>query len=159
MNSNFLFPNRFKILGWILFVPSFIFGIVSRVLEIDFDKYLNLKVFAVYEAGIFSENKLFAWTENGFSDEIILISIILGGILIGFSKLKVEDEYIAKIRYESLVWATYFNFGFLLFSTLFIYGSAYYDIMIVNIFSMLFFFIVRFHYMILKLQKTENDDE
>lgn len=159
MQTNFLFPNRLKVIGWLLFIPSFVFGIISRILELDFDKYLIIKVFAVFEAGIFSENTFLNFTENGVLDEIILVCLIVGGILIGFCRLKVEDEYIAKIRYESLVWATYFNFGFLLFSTLFIYGSAYFDIMILNIFSMLFFFIIRFHYMIYKLQKSEKDDQ
>ena len=159
MNTSFLFPNRFKILGWVLFVPSFVFGIVARVLPLDFENYLNLKVFAIYEQGLFSKSIFFGFIENGFLDEILLSFLIIGSILIGFSKLKVEDEFIAKIRYESLVWATYFNFGMLLFTTLFIFGGAYFDVMILNVFSMLFFFIIRFHYMIFKLQKSEKDDE
>lgn len=159
MKTNFLFPNQFKIFGWILFVPSLILGIVLRIFDIEISDYVKLKVFAFYERDFMSKDFFFKWIENGFLDEIILVSIIFGGILVGFSKLKTEDEFIAKIRYESLVWATYFNFGFLVFSTLFVFGGTYFDIMIVNIFSMLFFFIVRFHYMIFKLQKIENDDE
>uniref|UniRef100_UPI00404A1710 hypothetical protein n=1 Tax=Flavobacterium sp. TaxID=239 RepID=UPI00404A1710 len=158
MQTNFLFPNRLKLIGWLLFIPSFIFGIVCRILEIEIDNYLNMKVFAIYKTG-FSENVFLDFMENGVLDEIVLICLIVGGILIGFSRLKVEDEYIAKIRYESLVWATYFNFGFLLFSTLFIFGIVFYEIMILNIFSMLFFFIIRFHYMIYKLQKSGKDDQ
>jgi hypothetical protein len=159
MQTNFLFPNRFKVIGWLLFIPSFIFGIVCRILEIEIDNYLPIKVFAIYKTGIFTENVFFDFMENTILDEIVLICLIVGGILIGFSRLKVEDEYIAKIRYESLVWATYFNFGFLLFSTFFIFGTVYFEVMILNIFSMLLFFIIRFHYMIYKLQKSENDDE
>ena len=159
MNTSFLFPNRFKVIGWLLFIPSFIFGIVARVLPLDFENYLTLKVFAIYEQGFFSKNTFFGFIENGFLDEILLSFLIIGSILIGFSKLKVEDEFIAKIRYESLVWATYFNFGMLLFTTLFIFGGAYFDVMILNVFSMLFFFIIRFHYIIFKLQKSEKDDE
>jgi len=159
MQTNFLFPNRFKVIGWLLFIPSFIFGIVCRILEIEIDNYLPIKVFAIYKNGIFTENVFFDFMENGVLDEIVLICHIVGGILIGFSRMKVEDEYIAKIRYESLVWATYFNFGFLLFSTLFIFGTVYFEVMVLNVFSMLLFFIIRFHYMILKLQKSEKDDE
>jgi hypothetical protein len=159
MQTKFLFPNQLKVIGWLLFVPSFIFGLVARIVEFDLNNYLTTKVFAIFETGIFDDNTYFALVENGILDEIVLICLIIGGILIGFCRLKMEDEYIAKIRYESLVWATYFNFGFLLFSTMFIFGSAYFDIMILNIFSMLFFFIIRFHYLIIKLQKSAKDDQ
>jgi hypothetical protein len=93
MNTSFLFPNRFKILGWILFVPSFVFGIVARILDLNIDNYLNLKVFAIYEQGLFSKSVFFGFIENGFLDEIVLSFLIIGSILIGFSKLKVEDEF------------------------------------------------------------------
>lgn len=85
--------------------------------------------------------------------------MILGGILIGFSKLQDEDEMISKIRYESLVWATYFNYGLILFFTLFIYGIPYLNILFYNMFTLLLFFIIRFHYMIYKLNKVNQDDE
>ena len=106
-----------------------------------------------------SKPNYFTFVENGILDEFILISIIVGALLVGFSKTKNEDEYISKIRYESLVWATYFNFTLIILSTVFVYGFQYFNILLANVFAMLLFFIIRFHYMIYKLNKSENDDE
>lgn len=159
MKTNFLFPHKLKKLGWLLFFPSLTIGTILRIKGFDFDNYLNIKVFALITDSIFSEKKYFTIIENSVLDEIFLILIIIGGILVGFSKVKNEDELISKIRYESLVWATYFNFGIMLLATLFVYEGIYFDVLIANVFSMLFFFIIRFHYMLYKLQKSTQDEE
>ena len=158
MKTHFLFPNKFKIIGWILFIPSLIFGIYAWLSNYDFDTYYRKQVFAIICKPILEDTKFFKIITNGILDEFILCCIIIGGILVAFSRLKNEDELISKIRYESLVWATYFNFAIMLFATLFVYDYAYFTVLIANTFSMLFFFIIRFHYLIYKLNKTSNDD-
>lgn len=164
MKTHFLFPNRLKIIGWILFVPSFIL-FVLRILKVlpDDDNgtsIMNVKTFAIYNEGfIFNKTGYFQMITNNISDEIITISIIIGGLLIGFSKLKNEDEMISKIRYESLVWATYFNYAIFIFCTIFIFGMVYLNVLYFNIFTLLLFFMIRFHYMIYKLNKANQDDE
>ena len=75
------------------------------------------------------------------------------------SKEKIEDEYIAKTRLESLVWATYLNYCILLLALLFVYDMAFFWVMIFNMFTLLLFFIVRFNYLIFKLNKTESHEE
>lgn len=159
MKTHFLFPNRFKIFGWILFIPSLIMFIVTSIFNIDIDKYLNIKVFAIYEETIGEKPGFFKIIEDSFSYELITISIIIGGLFICFSKLKNEDEYISKIRYESLVWATYFNYFLILFFTLFLYGMPFLNVIVYNVYTVLIFFMIRFHYLIYKLNTTSNDDE
>ena len=159
MKTRFLFPNQFKTLGWILFVPSILITILISVFEINADEYLNVNVFAIYADEFFGKNKYFSIIKNGIVDELLTICMIVGGILIGFSKLKVEDEMISKIRYESLVWATYLNYSLILLFTIFIYGTSYLNVLLHNMFTLLLFFIIRFHYMIYKLNKTNQDDE
>lgn len=159
MKKNFLFPHKLKKLGWLLFVPSLIIGTILRVKCFPFEHHLNIKVFALVSDEIFSKETYFSIIQNSVLDEIFLILIIIGGILVGFSKVKNEDELISKIRYESLVWATYFNFGIMLLATFFVYGGIYFDVLIANVFSMLFFFIIRFHYMLYNLQKSIQDEE
>lgn len=155
MKTLFLLPNQFNKIGWILFIPSIIVGTFLLFSDFDFDSHFQIKVFAFINDEILSDTKYFTFIENG----ILVVLIILGGILIGFSKTENEDEFISKIRYESLVWATYLNFGLMLLSTLFIYGFPYFDVLIINIFAMLLFFIIRFHFMIYKLNKSTSDDE
>ncbi len=159
MKTHFLFPNAFKKIGWLLFVPSFILGTYLLLSGFDFDNSFVVKTFAIVNDRLFNQSKYFNFIENGILDELITVLVIVGGILVGFSKTKNEDEYISKIRYESLVWATYFNFGLLLFTTLFIFGFPYFYILIANIAAMLLFFIIRFHYKIYQLNKATNDDE
>ena len=159
MKKNFLFPNQYKSLGWILFVPSFIFGIIYRFYPLDIDDLFTFHVFSVVNDGMFSTNKYFGFVNNCVIDEILLTLIIVGGVLVAFSKTKIEDEFIAKIRYESLVWATYFNLAVILFATIFIYDQAYLDVMTANIFSMLLFFIIRFHFKLQQLQTSTCDEE
>jgi hypothetical protein len=159
METRYLFPNALKIWGWILFIPALLAGIFFRIMGFDLNEYLKTPVFAIYEDGFIFGDTVFGITETGFLDELLVICLIVGGILVGFSKLKIEDEYTVKIRYESLIWAMYFNFGLLLFFTLTIYGSTYFEIMQFNIFSSLLFFIIRFHYKIYLLNKSVNDEE
>ena len=159
MKTHFLFPNRFKIFGWILFIPSLIMFIVTSIFNIDIDKYMNIKVFAIYEETIGEKPGFFKIIEDSFSYELITISIIIGGLLICFSKLKNEDEYSTKIRYESLVWATYFNYFLIIFFTLFLYGMPFLNVIVYNVYTVLIFFMIRFHYLMYKLNTTSNDDE
>jgi hypothetical protein len=159
MKTHFLFPNKYQKIGWILFIPSIIIGASLFFSNFDFDNHFEIKVFAFINDDILSEVKYFTFIKNSILDEVLEILIIIGAMLIGFSKTKNEDEFISKVRYESLVWATYLNFGLILLSTLFVYGFAYFDVLIINIFTMLIFFIIRFHFMIYKLNKSTSDDE
>jgi len=159
MKTRFLFPNSYKTLGWVLFVPSLILIISSSVFNLSLDDYLTIKVFAIYQETIGEVPGFFTIITNSISDELLTFGMILGAIFIGFSKLKEEDEMISKIRYESLVWATYFNYGLILFFTLFIYGMPYLNVLFYNMFTLLIFFIIRFQYKIYKLNKTNQDDE
>ena len=159
MKTHFLFPNKFKTLGWILFIPNLILGSILLISEFDFDSHYRIKVISLISDEILSKVKYFQIIENGILDEFILITIIIGGVLIGFSKTKNEDEFISKIRYESLIWATYLNFALLLLACILIYEFPFFYVLLVNVFAMLLFFIIRFHYMIYLLNKTNSDDE
>ena len=78
-----------------------------------------------------------------FTDEIAAVGSIIGLLLIAFSKVRVEDEYVSKIRLESLQWAIYFNFVLLILATIFVHGMLYFQVIIFNMFTPLVFFIVR----------------
>jgi hypothetical protein len=158
MKTHFLFPHGFKKFGWLLFVPAFLLGTYLYVSGFDFDEHLKVFVFPIYEDDWLSDKGFFKPIQNGIADEILTFLIIAGALLVGFSKTKREDEYISKIRYESLVWATYFNFAVILFSTLFFYGFAYFHMMVGNIFTILIFFIVRFHYKLYKANISTDEE-
>lgn len=159
MKTRFLFPRQFKKIGWLIFIPALIAAIVVTITNYDLDSHLQANVFAMFNLEFMGKPQTMTIIKNGISDEILLSLIIIGGLLVGFSRHKNEDEFIAKIRSESLVWAVYFNFGIMLFATLFVYGMYYFNVMIANMFTLLFFFIIRFHIMLYKLNKSTEDEE
>ena len=104
-------------------------------------------------------NLIDCFTENNFIDEILTTLFIVCGLIFAFSKEKIEDEMVSKIRLESLVWATYVNYGVLLFCVIFIYGLSFIQVMQYNMFTLLLFFIIRFHWTLYKNSKLATYDE
>ena len=157
MKTKLLFPNRFKRIGWILLVPSTILGILIIFNDFSFD-FLGLKVFAIYSDDFFGSDTIFGLVKNNITDEIVGILFIIGALFVAFSKEKQEDEFIAKTRLESLVWATYINYAILIFCFLFFYSTGFFLVMIINMFTILIFFIFRF-YLILYMSKKSLSHE
>lgn len=159
MKTKFLFPNHLKQVGWIILIPSAILGVLLTFDVLGFEFLNEAKMFAIYSDGLFVDSTVFGVVKNNLSDEILGILCIAGAILVAFSKEKHEDEFIAKIRMESLVWATYINYAILVFCMLFFYGSGFYYVMIFNMFTILLFFIVRFHYQLYRSKNSMSNEK
>ncbi|VAW27073.1 hypothetical protein MNBD_BACTEROID04-1116 [hydrothermal vent metagenome] len=157
MRSRFLFPHKYKPLGWFLFIVGFVLGLILLFNEYEYPKW-EMDVFPLLgEKDIFSLAP-FKWGKNNVSDEIASILLIIGGILVSFSKTKDEDEYISKIRMESLIWATYVNYIVLIFAVIFVFDFTFFNVMIWNMFTILLFFTIRFHYVLYKSKKVIEDE-
>ncbi|AOW08810.1 hypothetical protein [Flavobacterium gilvum] len=164
MKINYLFPHRFKKFGWIVFISVLVFYVLCLFNQDLFNDYfeekLNFKVFAIIDVDFWDrKTHFFKMIKNNIIDELILCPLIISGILVGFSKVKVEDEMVSKIRLESLVWATYVNYVILLFGLIFVYGMTFLDILYANIFSLLLFFIILFHWKLYQYNKMSSDEE
>lgn len=158
MYSNYLFENRFKKVGWIILIPSVIIGLVTIIIEFE-PTLLDFNVPAIFIDEVLGEKTLWGFTNNNILNEILGVLIIVSGLLVAFSKEKEEDEFISKIRLESLVWATYINYFILLVAMLFVYDFSFLWVMIFNIFTILIFFIVRFNWQVTKLNKSLINEE
>ncbi|WP_107038700.1 hypothetical protein [Brumimicrobium mesophilum] len=159
MKVKYLFPSKYKKIGWIILIPSFIFGLISFINGGFAPEFLTISVPSIISSELFSEMKFFSLVKNNILDEILLILVIVSSLMVAFSKEKTEDEFIAKIRLESLVWAVYVNYGILLLSILFIYDLAFLNVMIFNMFTILLFFVIRFNWQLLKLKKSASYEE
>jgi amino acid transporter len=157
MKTNYLFPHRFKKIGWIIFFPSVLLGIYSLFVELQ-PEFLNVSVPALLDSPFLEHVQFFRMIKDNILDEILGVLIIVGGVFIVFSKEKVEDEFISKIRLESLVRATYLNYAILLFALLFIYNMGFFTVMIINMFTILIFFIIHFHWSLYKSKKSLNEE-
>lgn len=137
---NYLFSNKLKkISGWIFYltIPTGMYLLFTQ----DFDDLLKIKVFSIFPyEWIGSKSSGFSWIENGIVDEIFTFIIIFSGIINSFSKEKIEDELISKIRMESLILSLYINYGLLLICTFFIYDLAYMYVLIFNLFLVILLF-------------------
>ena len=159
MKLNFLFPSKFKRIGWFTLIPSAIIGLLILIYEYE-PSFLDFNVPAIFVDELFSVNKkTFRMVTNNILNEILGVLIIISTFLVAFSKEKSEDEYISKIRFESLAWAVYFNYSILILTLLFIYDFAFLWVMVFNMFTVLLFFIVRFNWQISKLKKSASYEE
>ncbi|MEH6537619.1 MAG: hypothetical protein V7719_14565 [Psychroserpens sp.] len=153
MKSNYLLSNKYKIPGWILLILGLIAGVFLMLSEFESD-LLEIKVLAIYNGDSIISNEedvgFFKIIENNILDEIIALAIIIGGLLVGFSKEKVEDEFIYKLRKDSLVWAIIFNYIVLMFAIVFIYDFTFFNVLVYNMFTPLLFFIIRFNFLKVK---------
>lgn len=91
--KNLLLPHYFQKIGWGLFIFSFIF-----------------LVGAMYT---FNTLKLFSQNNSHYATLTLYIILLLSALFVAFSKEKIEDELIQRIRYKSIVITAYI--GFLLF--------------------------------------------
>ncbi len=105
-------------------------------------------MFTIYSEG-FSHHPVFLGLISvNLMNTVIGVPCLLGALLVAFSKEKNEDEFIANTRFESLLWATYVNYAVLIFCFLFFYSFEFLSVMILNMFTILFFFIARFHFIL-----------
>ena len=158
MKLNHLFPNKYKKIGWLVLIPSTIIGLITLILEYE-PNFLDFNVPAIFIDEFFGEKQFLGIVNNNILNEIFGVLIIISSLLVAFSKEKSEDEYISKIRLESLVWAVYINYGILLFSFLFIFDLTFLWVMIFNMFTILIFFIIRFNWQISKIKKSASYEE
>lgn len=156
MKNQLLFPHRFQKVGWILFVPSLIVGILLLINAKFIENLLSFKMtsFAFIDTPIVSKSLYFTFIKQDFLDELVCSILLIGALLIVFSKEKVEDEFIAKLRLDALLWSVLINYTIIFVGILTIYGSAFFLFLVVNLFTCLLLYIVRFNYLYRKYSKA-----
>ena len=88
--KSYLLPHYFQKIGWGLLLFSFVFLFGS--------------LFA------FNSLKLFSQNNSHYATFILVILLISSAFFVAFSKEKIEDELILKIRYSSVVITAYLGF-------------------------------------------------
>ncbi len=106
--KNFLFPRGFNIVGWLLFIPATILGILVMFQIPDYENHI--------------------W--GTICDTTVLtIAVVLGAIFIACSKKRNEDEMMRSIRLSALMKSLYAYVIILIIGTICINGLAYLDFM------------------------------
>ena len=139
MRKNYLFPTTFRKIGWCLFVP---FAITSN------EDWLKVNALSVIPWGII---------KNSLFDELSMIGLTVSLLFIAFSKEKDEDECIANIRSNSLIWATITAYSLLIVCTMLIYDMQYLNFVFIDLFMILFLFIIKYNIELYKFRRSNND--
>ncbi|MGV3502834.1 MAG: hypothetical protein ACO1O1_03955 [Adhaeribacter sp.] len=159
MKTRYLFPYSFKKVGWILLIPAVLVGLLM-VLELVEFPALEIKVFSLTGQDVLGyRSPAFRLTENNVLDELVSMLIIVGALLVACSEEKTEDEYIARIRLESLLWATYANYGLLLLAIVLVYDLAFLQVMMFNMVTLLLLFLIRFNFILYRNTKANRHEE
>jgi hypothetical protein len=145
MVIRFLLPHKIKFVGIVLFL----LGLVAAYLRFYAGlkpSYLTVPVFAVYSS--FLETKTFQVITNNVSEEITAILLLLGLFAINFSKEVIENEKVDSLRLFSFASSVLLNTMILIFCVLFIFGFAFVNVLMFNMFSQLMIYqiIFRIHY-------------
>lgn len=139
MQNSLLLPHRYKKPGFLMLAVFLAFGLLVRFADLQLP-FLSLP----------GGEKTLLDDMINLTDELALTGIIVGLLLIAFSREKVEDEFIGKMRLASLQWAVLINYILLIAATWLVHGFAYIDVMMYNMLTVLLIFIIRFHYTLRK---------
>jgi hypothetical protein len=148
MKARFLFPSKFRYLGFLMAIPGFIIGYLALYKHYDIP-WLHVR--------ITNRNTIFSPVNDNFSITLALSLVIIGLLLIAFSKVKKEDELTRTIRLNALYWAILVNVYIYAFICIYslvyttdLYGDdAYYWFFArYNLFTPLLIFIAIFYYLL-----------
>lgn len=148
-----LLPNKWKSFGWIILIPSLLFGIALLLFNdhLSFNE-MNIPVF--YNSGFLAGNG----AEKGFFKEAFVdlalnlsgILILIGGMLVGFSKEKMEDEFIFSLRLKAVLWSLIVSYSIVLLLFITVFGTLFFTMMIIAMYLPLLLYIFRFQYLLFR---------
>ncbi len=147
MKTKWLFPHCYRLIGWIIFVPSTLLGLASMYANFNI-RWLVVEILNEPRTIELGNSITHLADIQNLTDEIAAIGIIAGLLLIAFSKEKTEDEMISQLRLEALQWSVYVNYLILAIAILTVYDDAFLSVMIYNMFTVLLVFIIRFRWLL-----------
>lgn len=134
--KNLLFPRQFQFVGWLLFIPA---AIVGMLLYFSFCNFHGVTEIVVNDA--------------------VIIGIALEALFIVCSKERHEDEMTRAIRLASLLNTMYMYVVILIASTLLLNGVAYFQFMILNLVLLPVIFVIIFRLELQHYNKMSDDEE
>ncbi len=140
MRSRFLFPYYFKWVGLGLIV-----AVHLPIIHLLFSMHAH---FDENDTGLFNYHHVFF--------VLTYVMIVIGLLMIAFSKEKIEDEHISQLRLDSLQWALYLNYFILIVSLVITAGMDTIDVLRLNLWVPLAFFIIRFRWVLYRLNQSLN---
>lgn len=155
--KSLLLPQAYKKIGWFLFVPSVV-AVLTLIFFSDLTYSPRIMTFGLFGNELLSHSRPpFRFGEIELLPNLTGILLLVGGLLVMFSKEKKEDEYINQIRLNSLQYSVFLNYILLFLCILFIHGIPFFHVMIYNLFTIILIYIFRFHFLIYKNSTNTNE--
>ena len=152
-----LLNHKFKGPATAIFYLSVMVGIYSISFENNLEEIWKT---SVYSLG--GNNKGFlglgvsGWTETGLFNEVLTFLIISSGLMASFSKEKIEDELISKMRLESLSVAIVINYVFVLMANLVFFDLSFLTALMAFLFAPLVLFNLIFQFRLFNYYKLDR---
>ena len=138
-NSKLFLPPVYKRIGWLLFVPSALIGVLAMHFELQIP-WLD------YDGASLSDNN---WT-----NELAFAGVLLGMWMMSFSRRVQEDEWTHKLRLEAFTLSFQISLACLFVANLAIYDGDFILVLVYNSLTPLLLFNVVFG---LKLRAANKD--
>lgn len=90
---------------------------------------------------------------------IFMFLLMCGLLFVAFSKEKTEDEYIAKLRGDSLIWAVIVNAVLMIALSATVFGGWFVWVSFFNLYTTLVLFIIKFHLALHRFYKEASHEE
>lgn len=149
--NNHLLSTRWLIPSGIVFYSSTIIGILLMTSTITLDTVtLEVSIPNLFKLDdpLVGYNQ--TWIKNNWMDEILGFLLSFSGLIHGFSAESDEDEYANFLRFQALKWSLVINYSLLTLVSLFVYGLAYWQVILISMYSVLVTFIVWFRISIIR---------
>jgi len=134
-----LLPHHLKIPGYFLILA----GVALSTYWFHFDFRIMSPVFAI--VSMYFGIDWFTTFRTNIADEIIILSLLTGFVLVVFSKEKNEDPGLHKIRKTTMFRAVFLNALIMGFVVIFFYGQAFTGMLLINIFLVFIIYLVLFY--------------
>ena len=161
MERTYLFSPVFRKIGYGLMAAGLLLFVVMFIVGVHFDPEweITLPVFSLTR-GMYEWDMENAWYPHVMDDEVsfelTMILMCVGCVFVAFSKEKDEDECIAQMRMNSLVWSLLWGMVLVVVSTMFIFGGAY--LICLSIYPILTFllFIIKYNVSLYKFRHNND---
>ena len=134
--KNLLFPHRFALIGWVMFLVAIIDGILRLLLEPEMS---------------------YVWTV--FYNDSFIIGLSLGAIFIVCSKERTEDEMIRALRLSSILNALYVFAILIITGTILINGEDYDNFIIMTLLMLPIISVFTYRMEIFRHNKQSENEE
>lgn len=148
MRNALLLPPKFRIAGWVIFLLFLVDYLYANIIR---PEYLdgNKSAVAGLKPNFFDLPYFSNITVNG-------AGLVIGLLLICFSKQKNEDELIYAVRLKTWPLAVLVSYVILLIADVSLYELRFYVFMVYNMLTVLVVFVIIFNVNLYKLKKRRN---